>query len=245
MQNGQTFSVADVIALSVDPIWIQGIVCIAALGSIAVSLLYLRRILHEKWQVSMLVARATPIPVGQLHPSLISLVRQKQITVASSDAIFSPCIVGKAILFPAQLQQALSEEEIEAIIVHEMAHFRWRDSSLRIVCTLIACLFWWIPTKWWQKRIEEMQEQASDATIHQFGISGTTLAGAILKTARETKSIKSQLAFSFIGGKSSLKKRMAMILRQPASQFCRRQILQYGLLCCAGLSILFGKLWIF
>ena len=29
MKNGKTFSIADVVALFVDPIWIQGIVCIA------------------------------------------------------------------------------------------------------------------------------------------------------------------------------------------------------------------------
>lgn len=244
MKNGKTFSVADVIALSIDPIWIQGVVCIAVFGSIVASLLYLKRILHEKRQVSMIIARATSAPVKDLHPSLISWMRQKQITVAISDAISSPCIVGKAILFPAQLFQELSEKEIEAIIVHEVAHFRWRDCSIRIVCSLVACLFWWIPTKWWQKRIEDAQEEASDTTIHQFGISGMILAGAILKTARETKIVKSRLAFSFVGSKPLLRKRIELLLREP-SRFHRWKVVQYGLLCCAWLSILFGTLWIF
>jgi beta-lactamase regulating signal transducer with metallopeptidase domain len=207
-------------------------------------LLYLKRILQEKRQVTMMVAQATQAPAGNLHPSLISLMRKKQIIVAISDAISSPCISGKTILFPVQLFQELSEKEIEAIIAHEVAHFRWRDCSIRIACSLIARVFWWIPTAWWQKRVENMQEQASDGTIHQFGISGTVLASAILKTAREAKVIKAQLAFSFVGGKSPLKKRMELLLREP-SRLHRWKIAQYGLLCCAWLSILFGTLWIF
>lgn len=244
MKNGRTFSLADVIALSVDPIWIQGVVCIVAFGSIVASLLYLRRILREKRQISMIIAQARSVPVKHLHPSLVSWIQQKQITVAASDAISSPCIVRKTILFPAQLLQELSEKEIEAVIAHEMAHFHWKDCGIRIACSLVAWAFWWIPTTWWQKRIEDTQEQASDTTIHQFGIPGTALAGAILKTARETNIGKSQLAFSFVGGKPSLRKRIDLLLREP-SRFRRWKILQYGFLCCAWLSILFGTLWIF
>jgi beta-lactamase regulating signal transducer with metallopeptidase domain len=244
MKNGKTFSVADVIALIVDPIWIQEVVCIAGFGSIVASLLYLKRIPHERRQIAMMIAQAASVPVKDLHPSLISWIKQKQITIVTSDAISSPCIVEKAILFPVQLFQELSEKEIEAIIAHEMAHFGWKDCIIRIACSLIASVFWWIPTKWWQKRLEDAQEQASDTIIHRFGISGTVLAGAILKTAREAKVIKAQLAFSFVGGKSPLKKRMELLLREP-SRFSRWKIVQYGLLALAWLSILFGTLWIF
>ena len=244
MKNGKTFSVADVIALSIDPIWIQGIVCIAGLGSVVVILLYLKRVFQDKQQVSIMVAKATPTSLKDLNVSLTAWMEKRQITVAISDAISSPCIVGKAILFPVQLFRELSEKEIEAIIAHEMAHFRWRDCSIRIACSLVACLFWWIPTKWWQKRIEDAQEEASDTTIHQFGISGTILAAAILKTASEAKIVKSRLAFSFVGSKSQLRKRIELLLREP-SRFHRWKVVQYGLLCCAWLSILFGALWIF
>lgn len=244
MKNGKTFSIADVIALSLDPIWIQGIVCIAGFGGVVASLLYLKRILRERRQVAMMIAKAALVPVKDLHLSLISWMKQKQIAIATSDAISSPCIVGKVILFPVQLFQELSDKEIEAIIAHEMAHFGWKDCIIRIACSVIASVFWWIPTKWWQKRLEDAQEEASDTTIHRFGISGTVLAGAILKTARETKATNAQLAFSFVGGKSSLRKRMELLLREPA-RFRRWKIVQYGLLCCAWLSILFGTLWIF
>lgn len=244
MKNGETFSIADVIALLIDPIWVQGIVCIAIFGSVVSSLLYLKRILYQKQKISMIVAQAAPALVKELHASLVAEMRLKKIKVLISDAISSPCIIGKAILFPTRLFQDLSEKETEAIIAHEMAHFYWRDCSIRIVCSLVACLFWWIPTRNLQKRIESAQEEASDTTIYRFGISGTILANAILKTARETKRVKSQLAFSFVGTKPLLRKRIQLLFEEPA-KFHQGNIVQYGLLCCFWLSILFGKLWIF
>ncbi|HLB52188.1 MAG TPA: M56 family metallopeptidase [Chlamydiales bacterium] len=245
MKDGKTFSLADVAALSVDPIWIQGTVCIAGLGSIVVILLYLQRVFQEKQQVSRIVARAIPTSLKDLNVSLAAWMKKRQVTVASSIEISSPCIIGKTILFPERLLRDLSDKEIEAIIAHEMAHLRWRDCGIRIICSLTASLFWWIPTKWWRKRIEEMQEQASDAIIHQFGIPGTVLAEAILKTAQRVRADQSQLVFSFVGGKSLFKNRIEMVLRQPPSKFLRWKIVQYGLLFSALATVLFGTLWIF
>lgn len=245
MKDGKTFSIADVIALSIDPIWIQGIVCVAGLGSICAISLYLKRIFQEKQRVSTLVAEATPILLNNPNPSLIAYMQKNQITVACSHAISSPCLVGKVILFPMQLFVNFSEEEVGAIIAHETAHFRWRDGSSRIACSILSLLFWWIPTQWLQKRIERMQEQAADAAIQQFEIPGIALAGAILKTAQKARGARSEVAIPFLGNKFFLKHRMEMILKESPSRSRRWKIVQYGLLFIALASILFGTLWIF
>jgi beta-lactamase regulating signal transducer with metallopeptidase domain len=245
MKDGKTFSIADVIALSIDPIWIQVIVCAAGIGSIIASLLYLRRIVLEKRRTATIIAESTQILMHNSNDSLIAWMKKRQVTLATSNAISSPCLVEKTVLFPTQLFRDLSEEEAEAIIVHEMAHFRWRDCGVRIVCSLIAALFWWIPTKGVRKRIEEMQEQAADAAIHQFKIPGTVLARAILKTAVEKKRARSLLSFSLVGNQSRLKKRIGLLLREPTPSLFGWRVVQYGLLCCAMVSILFGTLWIF
>lgn len=237
MQEGKTFSMADLIALSIDPIWVQGIVLIAGLGSISFSLLYLKRISSEKREIATMLAGATPLSLNNLHSSPL------QVRVTTSETLSSPCIVGKVILFPSPLLPVLSKAEIEAIIVHERAHFRWKDCWVRITCGLIASLFWWIPTRWWQKRVEEAQEHAADAAIHKEGIPGTVLAGAILKTAVETK--RSLLAFSFAGNGSLLGKRMGLLLNRAPTRCLGWRVVQYGLLFSAAVSISLGTLWIF
>lgn len=245
MEDGKTFTIADVIALSIDPIWIWGTVFIAGVGSVTACLLYLRRIILEKRQIATIIAGATQILIKNSNASLIAWMKKKQIMLATSNAISSPCIVGKTVLIPTQLLRDLSEEEMEAIIVHEMAHFRWKDCGVRIAYSVIAALFWWIPSKGAQKRIEEVQEQAADAAIHHFGIPGIVLAGAILKTAIQKKRAESLLAFSLVGGQSRVKKRIRLILREPHSPLFRWRVMQYALLFSALASILFGTLWIF
>lgn len=245
LQDGKTFSLADVAALSVDPCWIQGIVIVAGFGSVIAIFLYLKRFFQEKRLISKILNEAVPISVNNLNGSLTAWIEKKQVTIACSNDISSPCVIGKTILFPKQLLQDLSDMEIEAIIAHEMAHLRWMDCTTRIACSLAASLFWWIPTKWWQNRIEEMQEQASDAMIYQFGISGTILAEAILKTAQKMKPGQSQLVFSFVGNKSLFRNRMEEILKTPSSRSMGWKIIQYGLLFSALMSVLFGTLWIF
>lgn len=245
MLDGRTFSPADLIALSIDPFWTWAIVSIALFGAIITCALKLIRIVQDKSRIDLIVRSSTPIHGLNLKPSLVEWMKKKRVQLAKTSIVHTPCIARKTILFPAGLLNELSLEHCEAIIAHEMAHFHWRDCGLRLAYSLIATVFWWIPTGWWQKRIEEMQEQASDSMIHRFGISKFALAEAILQTAQKAEATSSSLAFSLIERRSSLKNRMKMILQEPMQQNPGWKAIQYGLLSISLLSILFGKLWIF
>lgn len=245
MQDGKTFSVADVIALSTDILVIQAIVSIAIAGTIIACTWRLIRIFRAKRCIDLMVRGATMIDWPNLNRGLAEWMKQKGVQCASTSAVGAPCITKKTVLFPARLLNDLSQEEGEAIIAHEMAHLHWRDCSLRLGYSLIATVFWWIPTAWWQRRIEEMQEQASDSMIHRFGISRFALAEAVLKTARNTKGMPTKLSCSFVECRPSIKNRMEMILQEPRKQTLKWQAMQYGLLGLSLLSILLGKLWIF
>jgi hypothetical protein len=208
LQNGRTFSPADLLALSVDPLWVRCVVLIAGMGSIVAVFLLAMRFFREK--------KLLQGPV--------------QVT--------SPCLIGKRILFPASLVPVLTHEEIDAVIAHEMAHFRWKDCAVRMALLFVAAVFWWIPNKWWQRRVEEVQEMAADAAVLQAGIPGHVLASAMLKTAQNAKG--SFLAFSFTG--SSLKRRVEKVLEGNTRQVCKWKC---ALLICSMLSVFFGRLWIF
>ncbi len=245
MQDGKTFSIADVLALSIDPFWIRLIVSVAVLGSIIAIAMRLVRIFQEKQYVSWIVRGSSLISLPNLNPSLAAWMKKKQIVLAVSAEVTSPCIAGKTILFPASLTDALSQEEIAAVITHEMAHYHWKDCAFRLVCSFIVSIFWWIPSRWWQTRMEEMQEQASDAMIYRFGISPLALAEAVLKTAQKAKEMPSILVSPFVGRRSWLQKRMHRILCGPTQLATKWKVIQYALAICGLLSILFGRLWIF
>lgn len=243
MQNGKTFSLADIIALSIHSIWIQVVVCVAVIGSIIAISLFLVRLVKEKQCVTALLQRSRLIFFPNLNPSLALWMEKKRLVLAISAEVTSPCIAGKTILFP--LSSTLSQEQIEAVIAHECAHSYWKDCGFRLVYSFIASIFWWIPSRWWQRHVAEMQEQAADAMIYRFGISQLDLAEAICKIAQNTKENPSMLISSFVGRRSQLKRRIHRILCEPEKPATKWRLIPYGFMICSLFSILFGRLWIF
>lgn len=243
-QSGATFSLADVIALSMDIFLIKTIVTLAIVGSVVACTLHLIRILRAKRSVDRMVRNSTTIDLPNLSNDLAQWMKQKRVQCALTVAVSIPCIIQKTIFFPAGLLNDLSQEEVEAIVAHEMGHFQWQDGRLRLICSLIAALFWWIPTKWWQRCIEDMQEQSADAMIHQFDISRFALAEAVLKTARSAR-LPVESSCAFVERHLPIKNRIKMILQEPEQQTLAWKVIQYGFLGLGLLSILFGKLWVF
>lgn len=245
LEDGKTFSVADLIALTVNPLWIQGIVCIVIVGAAATIILHGIRTIYEKQKIAQMIWDSRPYALKSGNPSLVAWMKKKRVSLAISNEVFSPCLLGKTILFPASLVEDFTNEEFDAVIAHELAHCHWKDSALRLFCSFVAALFWWVPSRWLQRGIEEMQEQASDRIIHRFGITPLALATAVLKTAQQTKEKPSLLSISFAGDRLLLKNRMCQILQEPTKCSLGWRVMQYGLLISFMLFVLFGKLWIF
>jgi beta-lactamase regulating signal transducer with metallopeptidase domain len=70
------------------------------------------------------------------------------------------------LLLPAGLWDRLSDEQQDALVLHELAHFRRRDHWVRLLELLVTGLFWWHPVVWWARReIGEAEEQCCDAWV--------------------------------------------------------------------------------
>ncbi|MES2200419.1 MAG: M56 family metallopeptidase [Chlamydiota bacterium] len=115
------------------------------------------------------------------NPTLSLYCERHHIQVLiTNELISSPCIVGirrPTIYIPAAY--ALSLKECEAIVAHEVEHFRYKDTLLRWILQCIRAGFWWVPTNWLQKRIEEGQESSCDQGCFKHGIDPVDLASAI------------------------------------------------------------------
>ncbi len=78
MQNGKTFSIADVIALSIDPFWIQVIVSLLVVGSGVAIALHLIHIFREKQRISLIVQGSSPASFENLNPSLAAWMKRNR-----------------------------------------------------------------------------------------------------------------------------------------------------------------------
>ena len=70
------------------------------------------------------------------------------------------------LLVPVELWNGLEPVQRDAIVMHELAHWRRRDHWIRWLELLATSLFWWNPTCWWARHeLREAEEQCCDAWV--------------------------------------------------------------------------------
>lgn len=82
----------------------------------------------------------------------------------------SPLICGVGsdtrILFPDQLWDRLSDVGRDALLLHELAHYRRGDHWVRLLEYVACGVFWWHPAVWLARHyIEQAEEQCCDAWV--------------------------------------------------------------------------------
>lgn len=222
--DGYTFTPADIAYLLLPYAWIQGVVCLTAVISLLRLSFWGYRMACAKKELNRMRQRARPC--GKVLQGL-----RAPIDLFLSDDVAGPCAFGRAIFFPASL--SLTQEEFEAITQHELEHLRFFDGALRLFCSLLAALFWWVPTKWWLKKMEERQEMACDRKAE----APLALASAILKASR-SGSKSPLLCFA---SKGALAKRLKPLLQKPE----KKRLWRCAIAALAALSLIGGKFWIF
>lgn len=151
-----------------------------------------------------------------------------------SDAIAVPsAALGNTILFPPEQEAMLTQGEFEAVIAHELDHLRWRDPLLKWTSTLIGSFFWWLPTRWWLKRLAEEQEYACDASAQQYGLENHELASAIIKISKQVKETSGGIPLCTLSHSRPLSfKRVDQLLNDssqaPIKFYLRRSLIAAG-----------------
>ena len=129
-------------------------------------------------QVGRLVALArdgvSPDPhVQQLAQDLadaVGLRRMPRIRVVNHPSLASPMILstlaGPILLLPQALLDALNDDQLSTVLVHEWAHVRRRDHWVRWPEWLALVVFWWNPAVWWARRaLRRSEERCVDAWV--------------------------------------------------------------------------------
>lgn len=165
--------------------------------------------------------------------------------IVISDALHVPFACGsRYIFFPEHFLKELSQEEFEAVVAHELEHLYWKDPFFKLMNTCVRALFWWIPMKWWMRRLECEQEQASDAAVHRYHINPCTLADALLKVISRVRYRRFEMASicPLDSGNGQHQMRFEMLLNSSEFKnglFSLKNILS-AILC----GILFSLFWI-
>ncbi len=107
------------------------------------------------------------------HPVLVECGRRLRLSrlpaVRFGPAIGSPFVAGilkPTIYLPDDLVTSLSDEQLEHVLLHELAHVRRRDTLIAACCAAVAVIYWFHPFVWWtQRRLRALREQCCDQTV--------------------------------------------------------------------------------
>lgn len=146
------------------------------------------------------------------HIQLLGLT--KKIKVYISDRIKSPVTIGSFkpfILLPIATVNGLSVEQLEAILLHELAHIKRYDFLWNILLTLIETILFFNPfVKIINKHIDKHREYICDDWVLQTGYKPMPYAEALLSLARTQAGYTFALAAT--GNKNQLLTRIQRML---------------------------------
>jgi beta-lactamase regulating signal transducer with metallopeptidase domain len=103
------------------------------------------------------------------------------------------------ILLPVAMITHLRTEQIEAILVHELAHIRRKDYLLNLMVTVLELLFFFNPfTRMLVSRLKKEREHCCDDQVLEFRYDPHAYISALLSLARQHR--QGRLALAAIGG---------------------------------------------
>jgi bla regulator protein blaR1 len=93
----------------------------------------------------------------------------QQVSLCTSDKVQVPTAIGffkPAVVIPAWLLDDLSAEELNQIVLHELAHLRRRDDWTNLIQQVVKALFFFHPAVWWiEKKLSLEREMACDDAV--------------------------------------------------------------------------------
>ena len=163
---------------------------------------------------------------------------KKEIRIFLSDTITTPLTIGflkPVILIPVASINHLTTDQLEAVLLHELAHIKRYDYLVNIILSVVEISLFFNPfTQLLSKNIHKERENSCDDWVLQFKYNATEYAEALLRIAYMQNSPAFAMAAS--GKKNDLLVRVQRMIHQKENRFSyRRQLLSFvivtGILC--------------
>jgi beta-lactamase regulating signal transducer with metallopeptidase domain len=199
------------------------------------------------WQLQRLRRNCLVIDPASLDPVLQQTVNthgpSQRVAVCSSDRVRVPTAIGflhPAIVFPSWALQELSTLELNAVLLHELAHLRRRDDWTNLAQEILRAIFFFHPALWLVARgLSLEREMACD----DFVLAGTSTprayAQCLVSLAEKSFLRRGLVLAQAIAGKmGDTARRVVRILDADRSKATKIQAPALGLLVAFSLVCL-------
>ena len=172
---------------------------------------------------------------------------RKSIGLLLSSNSLEPGIVGivrPVLLWPEGISKHLHDEQLEAILAHEVWHVRRRDNLFASLHMLVEAIFWFYPPVWWiGSRLVDERERSCDEEVVASGSDRQVYAESILKVCEFCLGSPLPCVAGVTG--ADLKKRMVHIMNDRILHkldFARKLLLTAAAFLAIAVPITFGLL---
>ncbi|HXY07431.1 MAG TPA: M56 family metallopeptidase [Terriglobales bacterium] len=161
---------------------------------LAVAGVGLIRIALGLWNLRRLRADHSPIDTSSLHPMLQRTLREfehgRRVSLGVSQRLSVPAAIGffkPMILVPAWAMKELSPEELNSILIHELAHLRRWDDWTNLGQKIIRALLFFHPVVWWiDHQLSLEREMACDDHVLSRMENHRTYAECLVAVAEKS-----------------------------------------------------------
>lgn len=213
--------------VSVPESWVRNF----GLAWIALSSLALIRVAWGIWNVRKLRREASPLDTALLDPALQRTldcpVRGRKVKLALSSRLSVPAVIGffrPMILLPAWSFDDLSSEQLNSVLMHELAHLRRWDDWTNLAQKLARALFFFHPAIWWiDYQLSLEREMACDEFVLANMKNPRAYAECLVSLAEKSVLRRTLgLAQALLGHMGQTSQRVAQILDPNRSIVSRR-----------------------
>src|ERR1039457_350005 len=192
----------------VAPFWMAGVL-----------VFYLRSL--GSWMVAQRLRRAGVCAASsgwqtRLHRLCERMQLSKPVVLLESCLVDVPVVMGflrPVILMPMGLLAGLSTDQLESILIHELAHIRRWDYVVNLLQNLVEGLLFYHPGVWWVSgQVRAERENCCDDVVVNLNGDARGYA-AVLATLEQNRWPADELALAATGG--SLMKRIRRLLQEP------------------------------
>jgi beta-lactamase regulating signal transducer with metallopeptidase domain len=166
---------------------------------------------------------------------------RQEVKVYLSGLVKSPLTIGflkPVILIPLANINQLTTEQMEAVLLHELAHIKRFDYLLNLLLSCTETVLFFNPfTQLLSKAIKKERENSCDDWVLQFQYNPATYAEALLRIAYLQQTAPA-MAMAALGNKNDLLSRIKRMIGQQEKKFNYRQQLAALLLMTCILSSL-------